>query len=70
MSARDFERDAVILRRFLGKPLAPALPTNSIKLMADSARHGEEYIWVDPRWDLFEGNAHVIGSKDVKCRWR
>jgi hypothetical protein len=62
MSARDFERDALILRRFLGKALAAALPTNSIKLMADSARHREEYFWVDPPWELFEGTVHVAGS--------
>ena len=64
MSTRDLERDALILRRFLGKALAAALPTNSIKLTADSARHREEYIWVDPPWELLEGTAHITSSDD------
>jgi hypothetical protein len=64
MSARDYERDCLILRRFLGKALAVGVPTNSLKLMADVTRHREEYIWIDAPWELVEGTARVTSSED------
>lgn len=64
MSKRDWKRDGALVRGLFGLPLTCALPTNSIKLMADPEEHRRSFVWIDPPWQLLKGDRFITGAAD------
>jgi hypothetical protein len=68
MSSGPSARDALIsaLRSHAGAPCEFLLVTNSIRVRFDisECHKGKAYVWIDPPWQLREGDVIVTGSAD------
>lgn len=64
MSAKDFKTYGGLLQRLVGRALALALPTNTIKLMANRDGHSKEFVWIDPPWQLLSGGSVIATAAD------
>ena len=55
-----------IVNRLVGQECERTLACNSLKLRFNVDRdfRGDQYIWIDPPWDLERGNIHITSSQE------
>jgi hypothetical protein len=62
MSQSDLKTYRRVLSTFKGRRCFATFATNSVKLFIETNVKGSPYIWIDPPWECFDGDARVTSS--------